>query len=47
MIIYDNRMLFIEQYNPYDLINNEIKIPENIKEEIKNLLNQIRILLLI
>lgn len=45
--IYDNRMLFIEQYNPYDLINNEIKIPENIKEEIKNLLNQIRILLLI
>ncbi|EIR1325331.1 NTPase, partial [Campylobacter coli] len=35
--IYDNRMLFIEQYNPYDLINNEIKIPENIKEEIKKI----------
>lgn len=45
--IYDNRMLFIEQYNPYDHISSEIKIPENIEQEIKKLLNQIRILLLI
>lgn len=28
-------MLFIEQYNPYDHISSEIKIPENIEQEIK------------
>lgn len=35
--IYDNRMLFIEQYNPYDHISSEIKIPENIEQEIKKI----------